>query len=82
MALLPCWSDTAHALCSQMPCERTAHSDMLCPCSRLTALGMDYTAGITSNETIAVLVDALPQLRALGLGDCAEYATDTGMWPA
>ena len=52
------------------------------PCSRLTALGMDYTAGTTSNETIAVLVNALPQLRALSLGDCAQYATDTGMWPA
>lgn len=31
------------------------------------------------DETIEVLVDALPQLRALDLGQCAECATDAGL---
>ena len=52
-------------------------------CSHLTTLSMKYTVGHPdpegADETIEVLVAALPQLRALQLGYGAYLASSTGL---
>ena len=62
--------------------DKRALPDVLLPCSYLTALGLDHKVGDDdegADETIAALVAALPQLQALDLGECVEFATDTGL---
>ena len=67
------------------PCchmDERALPDVLLPCSYLTALGLDLLGNDDdegADETIAALVAALPQLQALDLGECVEFATDTGL---
>lgn len=56
----------------------------MCFCSRLTALslatGGDVAEdlGCKGDKEIASLVEALPQLQALELYNCAKLATDAG----
>jgi hypothetical protein len=38
----------------------------------------DRDLGCKGNKEVALLVEALPQLRALELYNCAEMATDAG----
>jgi hypothetical protein len=38
----------------------------------------NYGGASGDDQTVTVLVNALPQLRALDLGNCAEWATDEG----
>lgn len=47
-------------------------------CSGLTSLSLGGALGDCGDEDMSALTEALPQLRALNVSGCAQFATDAG----